>query len=353
MAEQSFLNKMGMRLGVLGSAASLAIAAPLANLNYDPSCHTDAARIGDYFDRTVGAEKYYTIVGGQSGPFYSTDSSLRVQFDTTGQIMVGNGTASATLLINGMVGFQRELAYRTGTQSNRWLINVGNGAESGSNAGSAITIGSRSDSNVSLGFRLTLTRAALGLISWGSPTLIAAGTLTGSQTALAMSATWNNAATTFIGFALNGGSTAAASTSLLCDFKIGGVSRFSIAGYSTATGYGALTSTVVDDGTAIALSTNRVSTITVGINDGNGFLMNTAVNGLFTVTRLNWFNLDNPTGSATITNATVFDFDAAPGVHKCIDAGTTKTSPTAVSAWIKHNINGTIYFSNAYTSKTS
>ena len=64
MAEQNLLAKLGLRSGVLGSFASLAISAPLANANFDPSCSTAASRIGWYFDRTLGLEKIGTVVMG-------------------------------------------------------------------------------------------------------------------------------------------------------------------------------------------------------------------------------------------------------------------------------------------------
>lgn len=54
MPAQSQLAKLGMRIGTLGSIASLAFAAPLAEGNLSQDAHTDAARIGVYFDREVG-----------------------------------------------------------------------------------------------------------------------------------------------------------------------------------------------------------------------------------------------------------------------------------------------------------
>ncbi len=353
MAEQSFLNKMGMRLGILGSAASLAIAAPLATGNYDPTCHTDAARTGVYFDRTLGSEALGLIIGGNTGPAFTSATTVVGTVMGGGSTTVGTGAGSTSTILTGNAGTNRRLGYYTAL-SVRWTVDATNAPETGTNnAGSNFNIASRTDAGAVIANNFSINRPALSAITLARPTIITAGTLTGSQTALAMSATWNNVATTFTGFGLTPTATAAASTSLLFDFKIGGVSRFNQSGYSTASGYGAITSALVDDGTAIALSTIRASTITVGINDGNGFQMTTVVNGVFTVTRLNWFSLDNPAGSATITNATVFDFDAIAGTHKCLDAGTTKTTPGSVTAWIKHNINGTVYFSNAYTSKTS
>jgi hypothetical protein len=78
-------------------------------------------------------------------------------------------------------------------------------------------------------------------------------------------------------------------------------------------------------------------------------------NGAFTVTRHNYINIVDTvlTGSAVVTDAAVMRFNANAGTHHAIDAGTTKTSPGTVSAWMKININGTIYYIAAYTSKTS
>lgn len=77
--------------------------------------------------------------------------------------------------------------------------------------------------------------------------------------------------------------------------------------------------------------------------------------GAFTVTRHNYIDIQDVSlaASAAVTNAAVLRFDAAAGTHKAVDAGTTKTTPGTVNAWPKININGTIYFIPAYTSKTT
>jgi hypothetical protein len=73
-----------------------------------------------------------------------------------------------------------------------------------------------------------------------------------------------------------------------------------------------------------------------------------------TLTRHNYFQIDNPVlTNVTLTDAALFRFPAAAGTHKVIDSGTTKSSPGTVDAWVKVNINGTIYYMPAYTSKTS
>lgn len=55
----------------------------------------------------------------------------------------------------------------------------------------------------------------------------------------------------------------------------------------------------------------------------------------------------------TITDACVMAFDAAAGTHKAVDGATVKVTPGAVDAWIKTNVNGTIYYVPAYLSKVT
>ncbi len=76
-----------------------------------------------------------------------------------------------------------------------------------------------------------------------------------------------------------------------------------------------------------------------------------------TVARYNYIDLVNPVlggaGPAAVTDAAVFRFGAAAGTHKAVDSGTTKTTPTAVTQWVKINVNGTIGYIPSYSSKTS
>ena len=79
----------------------------------------------------------------------------------------------------------------------------------------------------------------------------------------------------------------------------------------------------------------------------------------FTITRHDYIDMNNVTatnagaGTLTVTDAAIIRFDAAAGTHKAVDSGTTKTTPGTVDAWVKVNINGTLYYLPAYTSKTS
>lgn len=76
-----------------------------------------------------------------------------------------------------------------------------------------------------------------------------------------------------------------------------------------------------------------------------------------TVTRHNYLDIVDATlsgaGPAALTDSAVMRFNAAAGTHKAVDGATTKTTPGTVNAWVKININGTLYFIPAYTSKTS
>ncbi len=351
MAEQSFLNKMGMRLGILGSAASLAIAAPLANGDYNPSCHTDAARIGVYFDRTVGAERYCFIVGGQTGPIYTRNGSV-VDAAFSGQVTSGDGTlassTSAAVHLQGAAGTTRRVAYLS-TGLNRWTLDTDNTAEGGSNTGSGFVISAWSDAGTVIDTPITMLRPSLGLITFARPTAVAAGTLTGSETMFALSSTWNNGASSFVGMSVDITDTASAVGSLLFRVRLAAQTPFSVAKT------GAIVQGIVDTdllATGYYLIT-RTSTLTGNVTDGINISMGGAVNGAFTVVRYNYILLQNTTGTSTITNGCALRFNAAAGTHKAVDAATTKTTPGGVDAWMKHNINSTVYFQPLYLSKTA
>jgi hypothetical protein len=64
MTAKSRLAANGIRLGTLGSLASLASVFPLTEGSADETAHTSAGRIGWYADRTAGAEKIGTVVMG-------------------------------------------------------------------------------------------------------------------------------------------------------------------------------------------------------------------------------------------------------------------------------------------------
>lgn len=98
-------------------------------------------------------------------------------------------------------------------------------------------------------------------------------------------------------------------------------------------------------------------TLGAGVSDGytSGLRLTPQYDAAFTVTRHNYLDLADPvlTNSAAVTDAAVMRFNANAGTHKAVDGGTTKTTPGGVDAWPKININGTIYYIPAYTSKTA
>src|SRR5260221_14361205 len=64
VAEQSLLAKLGMRLAIIGSAANLAVAFPIADGNPSMAAHTDATRIGMYATRATNNGILGLVVGG-------------------------------------------------------------------------------------------------------------------------------------------------------------------------------------------------------------------------------------------------------------------------------------------------
>lgn len=112
---------------------------------------------------------------------------------------------------------------------------------------------------------------------------------------------------------------------------------------------------------ATPIESEEETTITGAVGDGYaatvtidpGYTAATAQ----TVTRHNYIDMQNVSlagaGPAALTDACVMRFDAAAGTHKAVDSGTTKSTPGTVDAWVKINVNGTIYYVPSYTSKTS
>lgn len=105
---QSFLARHGFRCGTLGSAATLAIAAPTAEGNPDPAAHTGGGRIGFYFGRTASAEKIGVVIMGTER-FAMTVAGASVTGDlaVSGSLTVGsfaptNLSIPGTLAVTGV-----------------------------------------------------------------------------------------------------------------------------------------------------------------------------------------------------------------------------------------------------------
>jgi hypothetical protein len=124
---------------------------------------------------------------------------------------------------------------------------------------------------------------------------------------------------------------------------------------------GNVTGNVVGNVTSGQADLAQTGTITGTVADGTvaGISMAPTYNAATaqTVTRHNYIKLVSPVlggaGPAANTDAAVFWFNAAAGTHKAVDSGTTKTTPGAVTQWVKINVNGTIGYIPSYSSKTS
>lgn len=103
--------------------------------------------------------------------------------------------------------------------------------------------------------------------------------------------------------------------------------------------------------------TGYTQTLTVDVAEGYcaAYMAYPTYSGGYTVTRHSYIYLNQPTlaSGAAVTDACVFRFSSAAGTHKAVDSGSTKSSPGTVSAWVKVDVAGTIYYIPAYTSKTS
>lgn len=122
---------------------------------------------------------------------------------------------------------------------------------------------------------------------------------------------------------------------------------------------GAITPTTVTASGAIkgvSLEAEASGTLSGDVTDGTvaSLTLDPAYSGAHTVTRHNYIIAENPAlTSTTLTDAALVRFDAAAGTHKAVDDATTKTTPGGVDAWVKINVNGTLLYMPAYTSKTA
>jgi hypothetical protein len=133
--EQSLLARLGIRSGILGSASSLAVAAPLSNNNYATTAHTDSGRIGYYFDRTVSAEKMGFVVLGMerlaitTAGIYVQGQAAADEFagDLTGDV-TGNLTGDVTGDVTGNLFGNADTATNATNAADSALLQGQNGA---------------------------------------------------------------------------------------------------------------------------------------------------------------------------------------------------------------------------------
>jgi hypothetical protein len=126
------------------------------------------------------------------------------------------------------------------------------------------------------------------------------GTITASTPAYTHTATWNNAAITFVDDFRNITSTASAAGSLLAEWQVGGVDQFSVTKGGTINANGAVN----------ANSASQFGNIIIGVNNivwsGTGAQINFSTN---TIT----LQATTVTGSAKINAVTGFQFNGANG----------------------------------------
>ncbi len=290
MAAQSLLAKLGMRLGTLGSAASLAVAFPLSEGDPSMAAHTSASRIGVYADRTGAAEKMGHVVMGTEICAVSVQGLSANRSGATGNQMFGLGAGNATM---------------TGT--NNTVVGAGAGAlissglsntAVGSSALAAILGGSNC---TAIGRNALLLCTAVEITAVGSGALDALTTGTGN-TAVgfnALGALGNGTFATAVGHSALAAATAGTNTAVgyeALTTNIGGnqntavgvqaLSQNASTGTNTAVGHQALSGATATGNTAVGSSAgNAVSTgngnilLGLGSNPGVGTLSNRFVAG--------------------------------------------------------------------------
>lgn len=95
----------------------------------------------------------------EDGGFVGVRTNLpTVALQVAGNAIVGDGSTSAFIVIDGAAATSRQVGFRT-AGSNRWLYNVNATAESGSNAGSDFQLLSRTDAGAALSTPFHITRS--------------------------------------------------------------------------------------------------------------------------------------------------------------------------------------------------
>ncbi len=105
-----------------------------------------------------------------------------------------------------------------------------------------------------------------------------------------------------------------------------------------------------------AFVSSGTSTIGGGVTDGftASYRLTPVYNGAFTVTRHNYIDVNNTTGTSTVTDGAVFRFNAVVGTHCALASDgavvTTFTgvgptgAQTTIQGWMKINVNGTMRY---------
>jgi hypothetical protein len=96
MALKPFIAEKGLMTQLLGSAAALAMAAPLVDGSRDATCLTDDNRIGFYWDRTPAAEKIGFVVMGTESFSITADGITLPVGAGAGKVLTSNVDGNAT-----------------------------------------------------------------------------------------------------------------------------------------------------------------------------------------------------------------------------------------------------------------
>lgn len=178
--------------------------------------------------------------------------------------VIKNGVANNSVTsIARFLGYPAATAIGIGSQIDLSIANTTSGAlTQGAAVGTVFTSVTGSAESADFFVKTTLSGSSterLRITSAGSTTITQA-TITDPANALSITGTWNDAADTFVGVLWNFTSTASATASKICDFQLGGVSRWNLRkdGIITHTGSGGSTFTVDPD--------------TAGLNHSSGYI---------------------------------------------------------------------------------
>jgi hypothetical protein len=263
---QSLLANGGLRSRILGSSASLAIAAPIADTDPSMGAHTAANRTGLWFSQTLNSESIGVVIGGLAGLSWThnqsgVDQTLTGRISQTGvsYLLLTGGVEVNDVSFNNNQTKQFMTTVPT-TQRSVWIqaptyscdtpgqtittaatLAIAAAPTAGSNcaittplalwvqSGNALFAGS-----VSMGGQIiNQAVGAVGLTINGN-------TQISSEPTISVNQTWNNAAVNFTGFLANYTITADAGASLLFDFQIAGSSKLNCDEFGSITSQGNL-----------------------------------------------------------------------------------------------------------------
>ncbi len=343
MAAQSLLAKLGMRLGTLGSAASLAVAFPLAEGDPSMAAHTSASRVGVYADRTGGAEKMGHVVMGTevlSVGVSAITAAVKVNTPATAAVAgaglnIGQGITPNTP-VNGDVWITASGLFAQIAGSTVGPFAAGGGTIGGSIANTQVAVGSGVNT---VAGSAALTFSSSNLTGTGNATFgsaVAAGSSagfavgrTGHTTGLNGMTCANTGGTDSAVFA-QAGSSAWAGTpwATASSTFIYGPTRTRIGSGFNANGFFEVAATTAQFGSNISTVTLNATTVSTNKDSGalvleGGLGVEGAIFGGSTVNGLGTFNM--PAATTSIASANL-PHGTAPSAPTNGDLWTTTTA---------------------------